>query len=94
MNTVPDQISRWHAAAKRGGFEVIAPCEIVLSDGAILRATALVMVGAPRGMIVDPEWSAIQPHAERLLADGFGYSVVTIDDDDLSDMIREWQGDE
>lgn len=94
MDTASDQFSRWHAAAKREGFEVIAPCEVVLSDGSILKATALVKVGPPRGMIVDPEWSVLQPHRERLLADGFGYSVVTIGDEDLSDMIREWRGDD
>lgn len=94
MNTSLDQISKWRAAAEREGFEVIAPCEVVLSDGSALRATALVKVGPPQGMIVDPEWSALQPYSERLLADGFGYSVVTIGDEDLSDMIRDWQGED
>jgi hypothetical protein len=91
MSTEQDQISRWRAAAVRDGFEVIAPYEVVLSNGSMLKATALVKVGPPRGMVVDPEWSVLEPHGEQLLADGFGFSVVTIGDEDLSDMLTDWR---
>lgn len=49
-------------------------------------------VGPPNGMVVDPEWSVLEPHAEQLLADGFGFSAVTIDDGDLSELLSDWGG--
>lgn len=71
-----------------------APCKLFLGDGSTLDATALVKVGPPKGMVVDPDWSVIEPHADRLLAEGFGFSAVTLDngDDDLSEMLRDWHG--
>ena len=94
MDVEADQISRWLAAGERIGFEVTAPCKLVLSDGATLKATALVKVGPPKGMVIDPEWSVLEPYAEQLVGDGFGYSAVTIGDDDadLTDMLRDWAG--
>jgi len=93
MSTNSDQIGWWRAAGLRDGFEVIAPCKVELSDGSTVEATALVKVGPPRGMVVDPLWSVLEPHAEQLVADGFGFSAVTIDDDDLSDLLRDWGGE-
>lgn len=87
----PDQTNRWLAAGQRLGIEVIAPCQLVLGDGSKLEATALVKIGPPKGMVVDPEWSVLEPHADQLVSEGFGYSAVTIDEDvDLSDMLRDW----
>lgn len=89
MNT--EQTSRWLATGQRLGIEVIAPCRLVLSDGSRLEATALVKVGPPGGMVVDAEWSVLEPHADQLVRDGYGYSAVAIgEDDDLSDLIQDW----
>lgn len=87
-----EQISRWLAAGRRHGFKVISPCKLVLGDGSTLNATALVKVGPVKGMVVDPEWSVIEPHADRLIAEGYGFSALTLDggDDDLSQMLRDW----
>jgi hypothetical protein len=89
-----EQISRWLAAGRRHGVQVTAPCKLVLGDGSTLHATALVKVGPAKGIVVDPDWSAIEPHAQRLVAEGFGYSAVTLDsgEDDLSEMLRDWAG--
>jgi hypothetical protein len=77
------------------GFEVVAPCRVTLGDGSIVEATALVKVGPPNGMVVDPEWSVIEPFADRLVAEAFGYSAISIsdNDDDLVDVIRDWGED-
>ncbi|HEY8571837.1 hypothetical protein [Phenylobacterium sp.] len=86
-----EQTRRWLAAGRRLGLEVIAPCQLILSNGSKLEATALVKVGPPKGMVVDPAWSVLEPHAHQLVAEGFGYSAVTIgEDDDLSDLLRDW----
>ena len=88
-----EQVSCWRAAGVRAGFEVVAPCKVLLSNGSTVEATALLKLGPSRGMVVDPEWSVLEPHAEQLVADGFGYSAVTIDhDSDLSEMLADWIG--
>ena len=92
MSMDADQIGKWRAAGLRTGFEVISPCKVVLSNGSTVEATALVKVGPPNGMVVDLEWSVLEPHAEQLVADGFGYSAVAIDDDDLNELLRDWGG--
>jgi hypothetical protein len=92
MSMDADQIGKWRAVGLRTVFEVIAPCMVVLSNGSTVEATALVKVGPPKGMVVDPEWSVLEPHAEQLVADGFGFSAVTIGDDDLGEMLRDWGG--
>lgn len=92
MTKEGNQSEKWLAAGLRLGFDVIAPCKVVLSDGSILEATALVKVGPPNGIVVDPEWSVLKPYASQLVAEGFGYSAVEIEDGDISDMLLEWCG--
>ena len=42
-------------------------------------------------MTADPEWAAIEPFVDALTADGFGYSCVSVgDDDDLREMLWDW----
>jgi hypothetical protein len=31
----------------------------------------------------------LKPHANQLVADGFGFSAVTIGDDDISELLRD-----
>jgi acyl dehydratase len=54
--------------------------------------TALVRVGPPNGMVVDPEWANLAPYAERLIADGFGYSAVSINGEPSSmvEVLKDW----
>ncbi len=87
-----DQISAWRTVGSHLGIAVISPCEIALSDGSRFKAAALIHVGPPNGMVVDPEWTTLEPHADRLIADGFGYSAVTIDDDpsNVVEMLKDW----
>jgi len=86
------QIERWHAASLRLGFKVFAPCKVKLSDGSTVEATALVMIGPPKGMVVDPQWKILAPYAGQLMADGYGFSAVEIGEDDasLSRMLQDW----
>jgi hypothetical protein len=93
MGKEAEQVEKWRAAGLRMGFDVISPCKVVLSDGSTVEATALVKVGPPMGMVVDPDWAVLEPHANRLMADGFGFSAVTIGDVDLSDLLRDWSGE-
>lgn len=92
-----DQSRLWLAAGSRIGFEVVAPCTVMLSDGRAVEVAALVKVGSPNGMVVDPAWHVIEPFADQLVTDGFGYSAITIsendDDSDLIDVIHDWNGD-
>lgn len=89
-----EQIGRWRAAAERLGLDVVAPFRLTLRNGTLLEATALVRVGPANGIVVDPEWSILAPCADQLTAEGFGYSAVTIgEEDDLLEMLQEWAGD-
>jgi hypothetical protein len=92
MSGEPDQIDAWRAVGSRFGIEVNAPCEITLSDGSRFNATALVRVGPPNGMVVDPRWATLEPYADRLVSDGFGFSAVAIDGDLASvvEMLKDW----
>ncbi|WP_372782083.1 hypothetical protein [Phenylobacterium sp.] len=95
MGEPADQISIWRAVGSRLGIEVIAPWRVALSDGSRIDATALVKVGAGKGIVVDPAWATLEPHADRLGADGFGYSAVELEDGDDDDpgvveLLKDW----
>lgn len=92
MGQEVDQTSIWLEAGSRLKIEVIAPCEIVLSDGSWFSATALIKVGPRNGMVVDPAWSVLEPHADQLVADGFGYSAVEMRNDHaaIAEMLTDW----
>ena len=87
-----DQVSAWRSVGIAFAIDVIAPCHVELSDGSVVDATALVMVGPPKGMVVDPRWEKLAAHAKQLVADGFGYSAVEIKGEPtgLSDLLRDW----
>lgn len=57
--------------------------------------TALLpQIGGESGMIVDPEWTVIEPHADMLWKLGYGYSAVSLglddDYDSAREMLRDW----
>ena len=66
----------WLELGRRLGIEVIAPVEIELAGGKARFTALLPQFGAPSGMIVDADWSAIEPHTVALAEAGFGYSCV------------------
>lgn len=84
-----EQIAKWQRVADPFRIKVIAPCEIVLGIGSAFIATALVKVGPPLGMVVDPNWAVLAPHAEAFVEAGYGYSAVTIGDEDELDACRD-----
>ena len=90
MSKDDEQAVWWRAAGNRHGIEVVSPCSLTLSNGVTIKIAALVKVGPPMGMAVDPVWSTLAPHADQLAKDGYGYSVVEIDNDDISEMLRDW----
>jgi hypothetical protein len=75
-----DEAGCWREIGLRLGVEVIAPARIRLA-GSEARFTALLpQFGAASGMIVDAEWSAIEPHCAALNEAGYGYSCMALDD--------------
>lgn len=74
------QVQAWKRVAVELGFSVEAPCDVTLTDGTHVKATAhLKDFGGRNGMIVDPVWAILKPHAQALEASGYGYSCVTLD---------------
>lgn len=84
----------WQRTGARLGIEVIAPATVDLAGRSVRFAALLPQFGGPNGMLVDPDWSAIEPHVAALEAAGFSFSCVTIgsdaDDASLWDMLRDW----
>jgi hypothetical protein len=84
----------WLEIGRRLGIEVVAPAQVELS-GVVARFTALLpQFGGAKGMIVDANWSAIEPHAPALVAAGYGFSCVqagdAMDPDCPTEMLADW----
>jgi hypothetical protein len=66
----------WLDLAHRLGIEIIAPFNLELSGVRVKFTALLPQFGAPAGMVVDADWSNIDPHQSSLLAAGYGFSCV------------------
>ena len=88
------EVDRWHALAASLGVEVIAPASLVLGETRVTFAALLPHFGGKNGMIAHPDFDAISPHREQLTKLGYGYSAVSIgdEDDDVSaqELLRDW----
>jgi hypothetical protein len=88
-----NQVNAWNKAAAALGIKVDAPCEIQLADGTYVRATAHVkQFGDKNGMMVDPDWNILEPHAKALEVHGYGFSAIEIDLDheSLIEVLADW----
>ena len=85
------QIEQWRRVSNALGIVVQSPAMIVIEGRALTFTALLPDFGAPKGLIADPEWEAIGPHAAVLIANGFGYSCVAIEEtSDFLAMLRDW----
>ena len=89
------EIDSWRSIAATLGVKVISPVNLTV-DGAYLTFTALLpQFGFAAGMIIDPDWSVIEPHTHALLEAGYGFSCVSIGGrtpksiDYVQDMLRD-----
>jgi hypothetical protein len=78
-------------------IEVVAPFDVVLSDGAQLRVGALVKnFGPPRGMLVAFDYDTLKPHVQKIIEDGYGYSAqlgnstAGYNRTTMLDILRDW----
>ena len=88
-----DQVSAWHSVASKLGLAIDEPCEIVLKDGTVIRAAAYIRnFGAPRGMVVDPDFAALRPFVDLLGENGFGFSAMEIEGDAMAliEVLADW----
>src|SRR5215813_92972 len=90
------EIDSWRSIAATLGVKVISPVDLTM-DGTRLTFTALLpQFGFAGGMIIDPDWSVIEPHTDALLRAGYGYSCISIGGrtpksvDYVQDMLRDW----
>jgi hypothetical protein len=68
-------VTFWTQAQRDLQIEVVAPFEVLFSDGSRLRVDALVKdFGAPKGMLVHQSYDLLKPFVGRILEDGYGYS--------------------
>ena len=75
------------------GVTVVVPYEISLNGRSIIFSALIPHFGSQNGMVVDPDWSVIQPHAHSLNAAGFGYSCMSIQKftaEGLRHVLKDW----
>ena len=84
----------WLRLAERLKIEVIVPFAIELTSGRAAFTALFPQFGAARGMVVDADWSAIEPHVSALLEAGFSFSCVGTDgegdDKSAREMFSDW----
>ena len=84
----------WLEIGRRLGIEVVAPAHLELSGVEACFTALLPQFGGAAGMIVDANWSAIEPHASALIAAGYGYSCAKAGDPTDADlpiaMLADW----
>jgi hypothetical protein len=88
-----DQVKAWNEVAQDLGIQIDAPCEIQLPDGTRIKATAHIkQFGAENGMIVDPVFAVLRPYTKALLANGYGFSAMSlgVNREDLVDVFVDW----
>ena len=84
---------RWKHLANRLGIEAVAPFALDVSGKRAVFAALIPQFGGTAGMIVDPDWSTIEPHQESLLSAGYGFSCLELGDADDDDSAREMFSD-
>ena len=68
-------VAFWMEAGRDLQIEVIAPFEVLFSDGSRVRVDALVKdFGAPNGMLIHQSYEVLKPFIGRILENGYGYS--------------------
>ena len=70
----------WNEIGRRLGIEVVAPAYVEVSGVEACFTALLPQFGGVAGMIVDANWSAIEPHKSALIAAGYVYSCVRAGD--------------
>ena len=84
----------WQQLGKDLGIEVVSPFAFQ-SGQAFVEFTALLpQFGARRGMVVDGDWDVLEPYADALRAEGYGFSCCEGGEYDGADppldMLRDW----
>lgn len=85
FDMAPEQ-GHWLSVVADLGVQVIAPYAVAINGTQVTFTAFFPQFGGPSGMVIDPNWSLIGPHAEALSASGFGYSCVRLDKIDYESM--------
>jgi hypothetical protein len=84
----------WQQLGKHLGIEVVSPFVFNSPQGSVEFTALLPQFGAPRGMVVEGDWGALEPFADELCDRGFGFSCCEggkyEDADPPLDMLRDW----
>jgi len=84
----------WQQLGKQLGIAVASPFVFESGQGSVEFNALFPQFGAPRGMVVDGDWEALEPHADALGDAGYGFSCCDggeyDDADPPLDMLRDW----
>jgi hypothetical protein len=83
----------WRSIASDLGIQAIAPFDLTIGGTRATFTVLLPQFGGRKGMIVDPVWSMIEPYADALAKEGYGYSCVSMEGStprDLQGILADW----
>lgn len=95
MNPTPFQ-RQWVEIADRLGLDIRLSHEIALDGGVLAVPLLLRGYGAPRGMVLVPDFELIEEAADELVALGYGFSCLgepgpePVDWVHVEEMLRDW----
>jgi hypothetical protein len=87
---------QWIEVADRLGLDVRLSREIALGGGMLTVSVQLRGYGAPRGMVLVPDFDLIEEVADELVALGYGFSCIgepgagSVDWVHVEDILRDW----
>jgi hypothetical protein len=83
----------WRSIAEALGVQAISPFDLTIDGARVIFTALLPQFGGSAGMIVDPDWSIIEPHANALIREGYGYSCISIAGSlppDMQGVLADW----
>lgn len=72
--------NHWLTVVKKLDVQVTTPYKMILDGTQVTFAGHFQHFGNFCGMVTDPDWSVIKPHADALSKAGFGYSCVSFEE--------------
>jgi hypothetical protein len=88
-----NQSEHWRALGDRLGIQVMAAATVTVADQSVTFTVLLRQIGGPKGIVIDPDWQLIEPYADALTDQGYGFSCCEYgdsDDESHKEVLREW----
>lgn len=74
-------------------LEIESPFEMSIGENIYCLQYLIKGYGAKHGMVIDKEWSKLEPVTDQLLKMGYGFSCIDLEDPscvDFQDVLDDW----